>query len=123
IKTNNPPRDHEEVDFTNAVSDGPDILSDLDSRIVRARTVLEKLIRERECIEDHLQATKTLLHPIRRLPDDVLREIFTTCVKTETFLYRRRIGNSLDILKRSQWVLSHVYHPWREVALNTAMLW
>ncbi len=123
LQTNDSPRDHEKADFATVVSDGPDIISDLDSRIARARTVLEDLIRERERVEDHLLDTKTLLHPIRRLPDDVLREIFTTCVKTETFFYTRRIGNSLDVLKRSQWVLSHVSRPWRAVALNTAMLW
>ncbi|KAK0221298.1 hypothetical protein IW262DRAFT_1314743 [Armillaria fumosa] len=123
LQTNNPPRDHEKVNFMNAISDGPDIVSDLDSRIVRARTVLEDLIRERERVEDHLQDTKTVLHPIRRIPDDILREIFTTCVKTETFSYTRTIGNSLDVHSRSQWVLSHVSRPWRAVALNTAMLW
>ncbi|KAK0457978.1 uncharacterized protein EV420DRAFT_1545704 [Desarmillaria tabescens] len=123
LQTNDSPRDHEKVDFTTVVSDGPDIISDLDSRIARARTVLEDLIRERERVEDHLQDTKTLFHPIRRLPDDILREIFTACVKTETFLYTRKIGNSLDILKRSQWVLSHVSHRWRGVALGTAELW
>ncbi|KAK0243631.1 hypothetical protein EDD85DRAFT_167229 [Armillaria nabsnona] len=123
IQTNDSPRDDEKVNFVTVVSDGRDILSDLDSRITRTRTALEDLIRERERVDAHLQDTRTLLHPIRRLPEDILRQIFTACVDPESIIYTENVGDCLDVLKRSQWVLSHVSRRWRRVALNTARLW
>ncbi|KAK0187524.1 hypothetical protein F5146DRAFT_1059108 [Armillaria mellea] len=123
LQTNDLPRDHEKVDFMSVVSDGPDILSDLDSRISRMRIALDDLICERERVGAHLQDTKILLHPIRRLPDDILRQIFTTCVDPESIIYTEIIGDCLDVNKRSQWVLSYVSRRWRRVALNTARLW
>ncbi|KAK0187505.1 hypothetical protein F5146DRAFT_1059003 [Armillaria mellea] len=59
-----------------------------------------------ERVGAHLQDTKTLLHPIRRLPDDILRQIFTTCVDPESTIYKESVGDCLDVIKRSQWVLS-----------------
>ncbi len=73
LHTNDSPRDHERVDFATVVSDGPDILSDLDSRIAQVRTVLEDLICEREHVESHIQDVKTLFNPTCHIPDDILR--------------------------------------------------
>ncbi|KAK0445951.1 hypothetical protein EV421DRAFT_1665462, partial [Armillaria borealis] len=123
LQTNDSPRDHEKVDFATVVSDGRDILSDLDSRIARTRTALEDLVRERERVEAHMQDTRTLLHPIRRLPDDILHQIFTACIDPESIIYTENVGDCLDVLKRSQWVLSYVSRRWRRVALNTRRLW
>ncbi|PBK84993.1 hypothetical protein ARMGADRAFT_905120, partial [Armillaria gallica] len=123
LQTNDSPKDHEKVDFATVVSDGRDILSDLDTRITRTRSTLEDLIRERERVEAHLQDTRTVLHPIRRLPDDILRQIFTACVDPESIIYTENVGDCLDVLKRSQWVLSHASRRWRRGVLNTTRLW
>ncbi len=45
------------------------------------------------------------------------------CVYPETSNYTEQIGDSLDVSKRSQWILSHVSRRWRALALNIAKLW
>ncbi|KAG8863596.1 hypothetical protein FRC20_010707 [Serendipita sp. 405] len=69
----------------------------LDLRIVEARA-------RREIIE----SLKGSLSAIRRLPDELLGEVFTFCV---------RLGGT------SPWVLAHVSQRFRKIAFNTRKLW
>ncbi|KAF9024251.1 hypothetical protein BDZ89DRAFT_1162324 [Hymenopellis radicata] len=41
---------------------------------------MQSLVEEREKLQLHLDDARKLLHPVRSLPDDILREIFSHCV-------------------------------------------
>ncbi|KAE9392256.1 hypothetical protein BT96DRAFT_277560 [Gymnopus androsaceus JB14] len=84
----------------------------------------------------HIDAYKTVLHPIRSLPFDVFQHIFQHCVveladcmleayqspmpKCSQVLINRT--SSLDT-KKSPWLLAQVSRHWRDVVLGCPTLW
>ncbi|KAK0460410.1 uncharacterized protein EV420DRAFT_1216134, partial [Desarmillaria tabescens] len=85
--------------------------------------ILQQLLRERSEAADNLTIAKKILHPIRRLPTDVLRETFLACVESPVqCLFSNFIVDSMDLLQ-GPWAVSHVCRRWRDIAINTARLW
>jgi hypothetical protein len=64
-------------------------------------------------IEDAMAEHKVLLHPIRYLPSDILREIFEYCIEDDD-----HEGNMVDAIS-----LSSVCRSWRLVAHSLGSLW
>ena len=68
-----------------------------------------------------VQSLKSFLHPIRRIPDDLLAAILLACLP--------RAGRSLQpsstnlTAKNPAVVLSHVCQRWRKVVLTTPAFW
>ncbi|KAJ7483482.1 hypothetical protein FB451DRAFT_991164, partial [Mycena latifolia] len=59
------------------------------------------------------------LSPLRRMPPELLGEIFSwTLPSVQEALGRRRFQD-----KHSPWVFTQVCHRWRAVALSTPSLW
>ncbi|KAF9016220.1 hypothetical protein BDZ89DRAFT_1166366, partial [Hymenopellis radicata] len=79
LRQNHPPLDVELADFRLVVDKSPEILQDLDEKIAQARETLDHLIQARTQAELHLADAKSLLHPIRRLPNEIISEIFFHC--------------------------------------------
>ncbi|EEB89405.1 hypothetical protein MPER_12498 [Moniliophthora perniciosa FA553] len=87
------------------------------------------LLAEQKKLKECLAAWKGPLHPIRRLPDDVLAHIFQTCVEGD-FDYLQEIEpddpdrypGMLNTL-RSPWVLGQVCRRWRSLTLSLPQFW
>lgn len=80
-------------------------LEDLIADSKKAISILED---DKRKVEHEIQVTLEFLSPMRRLPDDLLRQIFL-----HTFA-----NNAC-----TAWVLSAVCSSWRRLALNTPRLW
>ncbi len=80
LRQNHPPLDVELADFRLVVDKSPEILQDLDEKIAQARETLDYLLQARKQAESHLADANCLLHPIRRLPNEIISEIFFHCV-------------------------------------------
>ncbi len=65
-----------------------------------------------------LNLAKKIIRPIRSVPEDIVREIFLTCLDTD----EREIKDSLDG-RSPPLVLSKVCRNWRSVAVSTSQLW
>ncbi|KAJ7031376.1 hypothetical protein C8F04DRAFT_1110980 [Mycena alexandri] len=89
-------------------------LEKFDADIENARSVLKGLLREREDTHDTLEAHRTILSPIRRIPPEVLGEIFFHCLPKDTFF---------PSATRSPLLLTQISSNWRCVALATPSLW
>ncbi|KAK0244685.1 hypothetical protein EDD85DRAFT_979476 [Armillaria nabsnona] len=114
LSVNEPPLEGEHATLRAMVSRGSSVLSVLDTQIAEVRAVLDVLLH-----------AKHILHPIRRLPEDILREIFSSCVPSqEDYLYKDDTGivPCLDA-GNSRWTLSQTCRRWRYVALGTPRLW
>ncbi len=123
LSTNNAPLQHEKPAIFDTIRNSKDILVDLDSRISEAQDILNHLIRERTQAASNLRDAKTLLHPIRRLPDDVLKHLFITCTRSpEACVYDSIYGDCLDE-NASPWTLSQTCRRWRNIVLETSRLW
>ncbi len=106
---NDPPSSTERHDLSNIVHTAPDILADLDRQIAY-------LSSQRNQISSYLLNARTILHPIRLVPDDVLYNVFH---------YMYDGDSSSDTLDSSQglWPASQTCRQWRSIIINTPRLW
>ncbi|KAK0232811.1 hypothetical protein IW262DRAFT_1326883 [Armillaria fumosa] len=118
-----PPLETERVSLLATVSESSNLLSVLKEKIDHIQQTLNVLLDGQAKVTENLRAAETLLNPIRSIPDDVLRHIFSFCVhETYGILIPRVAFNSLDS-RNPPWTLSQVCRSWRRVALSTATLW
>ncbi|KAK1225800.1 hypothetical protein PQX77_011249 [Marasmius sp. AFHP31] len=106
-------------------------IATIDLQIKEILGSLTALQEARHRKAENKQLYASLLHPIRRLPPEILSEIFRLCtfdgVQDVTFCYdddaeHRRFPGSLNT-HRAPWVLGQVCRTWRFVALSTSELW
>ncbi|KAK0468855.1 hypothetical protein IW261DRAFT_1406764 [Armillaria novae-zelandiae] len=112
---NDSPVDLERTALEAAVRKGEANLSSLPQRIAAVRETLDVLLNEQARTVNHITDAKRLLNPVRRLPGDVLIEIFTACLPEHA-------RDSLNT-NRAPWVLSQVCASWRQTTLSSARLW
>ncbi|KAK0429845.1 hypothetical protein EV421DRAFT_2066184, partial [Armillaria borealis] len=117
LRTNAPPTPFERKSLEDTLSETPDRITELDSLIHTTASLLDYLTKDRnQAIENQTDAKK-ILSPSRRLPPEVLTEIFIWCWT----LYRRK-GSPLDP-RAVPWTLTHVSKKWREVSIVTPEIW
>ncbi|ESK93975.1 hypothetical protein Moror_12932 [Moniliophthora roreri MCA 2997] len=92
-----------------------DPLSPLDTSILLSREAIRRLEIERDSIHVSLEQHRALLSPIRRIPTEMLAEIFQRCLPDE--LYVRPSPQDAPLL------LGQVCSSWRQLALGTSSLW
>ncbi|KAK7033297.1 hypothetical protein R3P38DRAFT_790814 [Favolaschia claudopus] len=94
------------------------VLDEFDADIEGARSVLKGLLTEREQTHDALEAHRALLSPIRRIPPEVLGEIFIHCLARQSMEpFVQASGDQFPLL------LTQISSNWRNVALATPALW
>ncbi|KAJ6498740.1 hypothetical protein C8R45DRAFT_979686 [Mycena sanguinolenta] len=76
---------------------------------------LEKLTEERDALGAYVDAHKALLSPIRRLPHDVIEEIFMACLPTHR--------NCVMSATEAPVSLGRICSAWRAISLSTPRLW
>lgn len=83
--------------------------------IERLGQALQALNSEQERTRDIVKPYNTILSPIRRLPADVLHEIFFHCLPSHRF----------PIMDASEapLLLTHICSSWRTIALSSPRLW
>ena len=90
------------------------ILHELDDDIAHVQAVLDKLRRKREPLRKFITKQNTILAPIRRVPTEILIEIFILCMGYDKSSFSP---------KRSPSLVGQVCRGWRQVALSTQKLW
>jgi hypothetical protein len=79
------------------------------AKLVReSRLAIEEMLREKRALEDKARHTLAYLSPMRRLPLELLREIFLWCFQSHPC---------------SAWVLAAVCSSWRRSALRIPVIW
>ncbi|PFH46871.1 hypothetical protein AMATHDRAFT_50728 [Amanita thiersii Skay4041] len=94
-------------------------LSQLTKLVDQSTNVTKSLLTKRQELHNRLNSCNLALAPHRKLPEDVIRHIFTFCVSETT---------DLSLLPGSQQlpdevILTHVCSSWRRIALSTPSLW
>ncbi|PBK65311.1 hypothetical protein ARMSODRAFT_892071, partial [Armillaria solidipes] len=118
LKSNTPPLPAEHVQLESAIGKGQECLDGLEERIAQAWATLEVLFDERRRVKRTIESYRTIVRPILRVPEDIVREVFLTCLAIS--------GNVVDTLSEWQFaplVLSQVCRDWRSIALSTSRLW
>ncbi|KAJ7589943.1 hypothetical protein C8J56DRAFT_825998 [Mycena floridula] len=137
LSSNNAPSELQESQVHDAIAEIIDSIRDIDAQIVALQHK-----RARKSAE--LQECKSVLHPIRRIPKEILSEIFVLLLD-EDFegdslddeedkdeadeedgkvqkIEKVEVPSSLDPLA-PHWVISRVCGEWRAVALSFPRLW
>ncbi|KAJ7483454.1 hypothetical protein FB451DRAFT_1129354 [Mycena latifolia] len=89
-----------------------------DDEIARLRNQLKELEEERAVLSSYHAQNNAILSPLRRMPPEVVGEIFSWTLPSASDALRDRFD-----IRRSPWVLTHISSCWRAVALSTPSLW
>ncbi|PBK64241.1 hypothetical protein ARMSODRAFT_962420 [Armillaria solidipes] len=130
LLSNKSPLEFEKQDLVETAARGPQFLDEFDEKIAATRQLLDFLVSERDQAASNISDAKSLLHPVRRLPDDVLRAVFRACTKSPGQAFDGELAilvPTVDIesVQPNQlpWTVSCVCQQWRTVAIQTAELW
>ncbi|KAJ4478968.1 hypothetical protein J3R30DRAFT_3881097 [Lentinula aciculospora] len=124
LRTNDYLSDEDESMLQSFISNAPSKLSHLEARIVLVKALLDELETAKEDIRMAFSKRKKLLNPMRRMPEDLLVEIFLHGVGyyTDPEEYFLAAKHSLD-LGSPPWTYGRVCHRWKEIAIQTPLLW
>ncbi|KAK7470102.1 hypothetical protein VKT23_001543 [Stygiomarasmius scandens] len=86
----------------------------INCEIERLETTLANLKRDHDDISSYIDEHKKLL-PFRRLPAEILSEIFVHCLPKDR--------NPMRSLSEAPLLLGRICRSWREVSLTTPHLW
>ncbi|KAK0479517.1 hypothetical protein IW261DRAFT_1365103 [Armillaria novae-zelandiae] len=117
LNSNDPPLRTEHLQLDSFIDEGHGFFATLQERVSQARVVLHELLEEEKRVKDIIESCQTIVSPIRRIPEDIICEIFLACWETEG-----EIKDSLNG-KFAPFVLSKVCREWRSIALSTSRLW
>lgn len=129
FRTNVAPSDEELIIISNSIVEEERFISAVDDRIASLESDLCDLDQQRVDAEQRLSKYKDVLHPIRRIPADLLEDIFLACLDRDWIIQQRNrrvsVGSgssNLDV-RVPPWTLAQVSMVWRHVALNIPQLW
>ncbi|KAJ7824645.1 hypothetical protein B0H13DRAFT_1658417 [Mycena leptocephala] len=94
------------------------IQKDLVSRseeLARLNERIRELSAQRDEIQVYIDSHKVLISHPRRLPPDIVREIFVACLPTGR--------NAVMSAREAPLLLCRIYSTWRTIALSTPRLW
>ncbi|KAK7006028.1 hypothetical protein R3P38DRAFT_1727405 [Favolaschia claudopus] len=90
-------------------------LAKLDGEILALRQKLDGLVDERESLETYIQSHKALMSPIRRIPLDLLEQIFIACLPAHR--------NCVMSAQEAPVLLGRICSSWRTLSLSAPRLW
>lgn len=122
LACNDAPRDSELSQIREIREDHARRVPYLEEEILRSTSSLERATRERERVLREIEAYRVVSSPIRRLPADIISEIFLTCRGEDTSNGDPPEVNSVDVT-HMPWVLVQVCSRWRNLGTSESRLW
>ncbi|KAJ6530794.1 hypothetical protein DFH09DRAFT_1044749 [Mycena vulgaris] len=119
LKTNEPPEGSEMTFIQSVISTSGARLAFLETEISQLRDRLERLEEEQTSLSRYRAQNQAILSPLRRMPPEVLVEIFSWTVPS----VRDRRARCRFHMMDGPWALTHVSGLWRSVAVSTPSLW
>jgi F-box-like len=105
-----------EIDLIHQVILKPlDDISQLDPKIARLKAILDDLSQERDELSRFVQDHRALLSGARRLPQDIVLEIFLHCLPNDR--------NAVMSSDEAPVLLGRICRSWRQISLSTPRLW
>ncbi|KAJ7034766.1 hypothetical protein C8F04DRAFT_1101061 [Mycena alexandri] len=108
LGTNYCPQDDEVLEIQRLIQEPLARLKRLDEQISELQKSIDELTKEHDTIGDYVQAHRALLTPIRRIPLDILQEIFVACLPTH-----RNCVMTLSLSTPRLWASLHIAEPVR----------
>ncbi|KAJ7762571.1 hypothetical protein B0H16DRAFT_1529247 [Mycena metata] len=115
LGTNYSPEDEEILEIQAFLVEPTLRLNRLDDKIAELEQAIQKLKEERKDFRAFVDAHKALVSPVRRLPIDIIQEIFLACLPTN----RNCAMSAFD----APLLLGRICSSWRTISLSTPPLW
>ncbi|KAJ7056928.1 hypothetical protein C8F01DRAFT_1372254 [Mycena amicta] len=109
LATNVAPVDMERTSLQNILEDRRSRTTGLVSQIAAVQLELQRLVQQQRETDEQISQLTTVLAPVRRIPNEILCEIFLWAAKHHGDL--------------APWRLGHISSHWRAVALSFPPLW
>ncbi|KAF9553709.1 hypothetical protein CPC08DRAFT_645270, partial [Agrocybe pediades] len=93
-------------------------LSRVEAEMQQLEERMERLKEEKKSIQRDLELYSCILAPIRRLPFDMLEEIFLRCLSTDDTR-----PSTLTDIEEAPLLLMQVCRTWRQACLSCPRLW
>ncbi|KAJ7654646.1 hypothetical protein DFH06DRAFT_1092897 [Mycena polygramma] len=119
LNSNETPLDSDVVLVQSAISKVDERLAWLANETSQLQDRLQQLEEERVSLTSFRAQNCAILSPLRRMPPEVLSEVFAWTLPSARDLSRRRKPR----LRDSPWILTHVSRCWRTVAVLNPSLW
>ncbi|KAK7006095.1 F-box domain-containing protein [Favolaschia claudopus] len=108
------PSDSQTTEIQQEIRRIEDELSTVDSHFARLTAARDQLIIYRARLETSAESYRGVLSSLRRIPNELLVEIFELCIDPDS---------PLDPKRHASWIMSQVCSHWRAVAINSPSLW
>lgn len=115
LSTNYIPSKHEIDEIHNLLTDPINQLTQLDTEIARLQNIIDQLSLKRTQLHIDVVNHKALTTPMRRIPQELLQEIFIHCLPTH--------HNAIMSSREAPLLLGLVCSQWRSVSRSTPRLW
>ncbi|KIM43913.1 hypothetical protein M413DRAFT_371174 [Hebeloma cylindrosporum] len=116
IGTNYIPSEEELDHIKNSLLPAPtEKLASLEIEINRVHKLYSSLLEQRQALLDEIEGYRSLISPARRLPVDVLQEVFLHTLPTR--------HNALMDPQECPLLLTRICRGWRSIALSIPQLW
>ncbi|KAJ6526963.1 hypothetical protein DFH09DRAFT_1187235 [Mycena vulgaris] len=115
LGTNYCPLDEEIREIQGLIFQSSSRLQRLDDQLADLQKAIERLTKERDSLSNYVEAHKSLISPARRLPLDIIQEIFVACIPTHR--------NCVMSAREAPVLLGRICSSWRTISLSTPRLW
>ncbi|KAJ6472797.1 hypothetical protein DFH09DRAFT_1475082 [Mycena vulgaris] len=115
LGTNYCPSDEEAIAIQTLLVEPTRRLQCLDDEITDLQKAVEKLRDERDKLGAYVDAHMALISPVRRLPLDIIQEIFIACLPA----HRNCVMSAVE----APVLLGRICSSWRTISLSTPHLW
>ncbi|KAJ7691978.1 hypothetical protein B0H17DRAFT_551689 [Mycena rosella] len=120
LNSNEVPTESDVLMVKSEISETDERLVCLDDQILRLRDRLKELEEEHVALSSYRAQHYGIISPLRRMPSEVLGEIFLCTLPSVHARGRTTLSNSPW---RIPWLLSQISGRWRAIVLSTPSLW
>ncbi|KAJ6484054.1 hypothetical protein C8R45DRAFT_793247, partial [Mycena sanguinolenta] len=86
-----------------------------EAELVRRKTLIQELRAQRNRVKEYIEAYRALISHPRRLPQDIIEEIFLNCLPTH--------HEAIMSVVEAPLLLGRICGAWRRIAFSMPRLW
>ena len=115
LNTNYVPSDTERREIFRILEEPQARLAKINDEIERMQATLEEMKRQRDELSQHIDQYRALTSPLRRLPQEILLEIFVHCLPKD--------HNAFMSSHEVPLLFGRICSSWRSISLSAPQLW